>query len=255
MSSIIRRALPSAALFGALMLPLALPAQQEAPTAAALLARHVEAIGGATALQGIKSIRQSGSMEMPAMGISAQVEVFQAKPNRMLTRTTIPGVGEVLTGTDGSAAWSVDPMQGPRLLAGAESEQLRASSNLDAAMLMRPEDFTKMELAGSKDFGEEPTYGVELTSKLTGKTGTYYFSKQSGLLVAIEAVQESPAGNLPVTTVLSGYKVFSGCKFPTRTETSIGTTQMVTTISEISINSVPDSTFAIPDVIKPLMKK
>lgn len=251
------RAISSAALVGlsALASPQIVLAQTAAPKPEAILARHVEALGGESALSSVNSMHQSLSMEMGSMGITAQVEVFVAKPKRMMMRNIIPGLGEILTGTDGTIAWAVDPMQGPRLLQGAELDQAIAQSDFSANLLMKPESFSKIEPVAGKDFAGQSTYGLALTSKATGKATTYYFSKENGLLLATEVVQEGPAGVIPVTTVFSAYKTFSGLKFATHTEISAGPNKIVTTVNVIELNKVTDSVFEFPDAIKALIKK
>ena len=49
-------------------------------------------------------------------------EMVQVAPNKMQMMTTIPGVGAIQVGFDGTTGWSVDPMQGPRVLAGKEAQ-------------------------------------------------------------------------------------------------------------------------------------
>ena len=91
--------------------------------------------------------------------------------------------------------------------------------------------------------------------KKSGNEVTHYFSTASGLLIGSETTQESPMGTVNAVVKLSDYKEVDGIKFAGRTEMVVGPNTIVTTVKQTTFNSVPDSAFAIPDVIKPLINK
>src|SRR5215210_171185 len=94
------------------------------PAAAGIVAKYATAVG-ATAFLAPRAVITKGAMSMPAAGMNATFEMTQVTPNQMSMVTTIPGMGEVLVGFDGTTAWAVDPMQGPRILSGAELNQAK----------------------------------------------------------------------------------------------------------------------------------
>ena len=57
------------------------------------------------------------TMDMPAQGISATMEVMHIYPSHVYTKVDIPGMGSMTSGFDGDNAWSVNPMTGPRVFA------------------------------------------------------------------------------------------------------------------------------------------
>ncbi|MEP6766499.1 MAG: hypothetical protein ABJB66_19450 [Gemmatimonadaceae bacterium] len=79
-------------------------AQQAAPKAEEIFARHVSAIGGKEAILKVTSIKTIGTMQIVSMGLSAPVETIEAAPNRMSSKMTLPGVGYVASGYDGKTA-------------------------------------------------------------------------------------------------------------------------------------------------------
>jgi len=89
------------------------------PPAVTLMAKYSAAIGGPAILKA-HQITTKGGMMMAAAGINATFEMVQLAPNKMQMLTTIPGVGNIQLGYDGTTAWSMDPMQGPRILSGKE---------------------------------------------------------------------------------------------------------------------------------------
>ena len=213
----------------ALVLSSAPLSAQAAPSAADVVAKYVAAIGGKDAIMKITSLKQTSTMQVPAMGLTAEVEAYQAAPNKMATKSTIPGVGEMLQGTNGVIAWDANPMQGPRLLNDKELAQTLEGADFYGNMLYPADRFSKMENLGVADF--------------------------HGLIVGAETVQESQMGTVQVSSTLSDYKEFGGVKFPTKTEVTMGANRLVMTITNVLINGAPATAFDIPDAVKPLIKK
>ena len=244
-----------AAAAAALLLAAAPMAAQSGPSATDVLAKYVAAIGGKDAIMKITSLKQTSTMQVPAMGLTADVEAYQAAPNKMATKSTIPGVGEMLNGTDGVVAWDANPMQGPRLLTDKELAQTLEGADFYGNMLYPADRFSTMENLGVAEFNGEKSYKVKLVRKDSGRETTQYFSVATGLIVGAETVQESQMGMLQVSSLLSDYKVFGGVKFPTKTEVNMGPNKMIMTITNVVINGAPATAFDIPEAVKPLIKK
>lgn len=228
---------------------------QPLPTAENLIARHVAAIGGAEAFKALTSIRQIGVMEMPSMGLTAQAENLAAAPNKVAMKATIPGIGEIASGTDGELAWQLNPLQGPRMLVSQELAEAREAADFYANLLMTGDRYAKIETVELTDFNGEKAYKVKATRKLTGKESLQYFSVSSGLLIGSQLTQESAMGSTFLTTVLSDYKDFGGRKFPTRSESTVGANRIVMTIRDVTVNDVPAAAFAVPEAIQALVRK
>lgn len=253
-STLLSRALLTGAAAVALAVPAAARAQ-EAPTAAAVLDKYVSAIGGRDALAKVTSIKQNATLQIPAVGLEAAVEAIMAAPNKMASKASIPGMGEMLQGTDGTVAWDVNPMQGPRLLADKELSQMLESADFQGNLTMSTDRYSAMENLGAVDFGGEKAWKLKLVMKGSGRVITTYFSVASGLAIGSETQQESPMGPIPVTTKQSAYKAFGGILFPTRTEMSMGPQTMVTIVNDVVLNGAPAAAFEIPAAVKPLIKK
>ena len=236
--------------------PFAAPlSAQAAPSAADVLAKYVAAIGGKDAIMKITLLKQTSTMQVPAVGLTAEVEAYQAAPNKAATKSTIPGVGEMLQGTDGVVAWDANPMQGPRLLSDKELAQTLEGADFYGNMLYPVDRFATMENLGVADFNGEKSYKVKLVRKDSGRATTQYFSVATGLIVGVETVQESQMGTMQVSSTLSDYKEFGGVKFPTKTEVTMGANKLIMTITNVVINGAPATAFDIPDAVKPLIKK
>ena len=103
-------------------------AQTALPPAATLLAKHAAAVGGPAYLNA-KSIVTKGGFAMPAAGINATFQMTQISPNLMQMVTTIPGMGDVVVGFDGTNAllWTEERRESELII---NSSNTRASSGI-----------------------------------------------------------------------------------------------------------------------------
>lgn len=170
------------------------------PPAATLVAKYAAAIG-APALMKAQQITTKGGMAMVAAGINATFEMVQLAPNLMQMQTTIPGVGAIQVGYDGTIAWSMDPMQGPRLLTGKELDQIREDA--DPRATARSADlFSAVQTVADTTMGGERCYLVKLTWK-SGRETFDCYSPTTGLMVASKSVQQTAMGPMSNSPVFS----------------------------------------------------
>lgn len=223
------------------------------PAAKELVSRYVKAIGGRDALLKHTSRVARGTIEFPAQGMRAELETHSASPNRTFVKMTIPGVGEVMQGYDGTVGWAIDPMQGPMLLQGKQLAQIQQQAKFYAE-LHDPKDFTTMETVELADFEGARAYKVRLV-RSTGEELFEYFSAETGLLVGTTVTQESPMGPITATTTIGDYKSFGGITTPTRMVTRLQGQEMVATITAVEFDTVLPSVFELPVPIKALVTK
>ena len=227
---------------------------QTLPPASDVIARYITAIGGRDALLKVKSMTQKQTMELPAAGISADMEVSTAAPNLLASRVSIAGIGEVLSGFNGTVGWDVNPMAGSRLLEGKELEQLRENSDFYGSRMFPAEQYSAMEVLEQLDFNGEKAFKVKMTRK-SGDIVTHYFSSTSGLLIGSEATQVGAMGEITTQTRYSDFADFGGLKLAKKSETTMGPNVLVMTVKSITFNDVPPTAFEVPASIKPLISK
>jgi hypothetical protein len=217
-----------------------------------ILTRYAKAVdpdGKAATATGFTS---TATMEMPAAGVSATVSSVQRKPNQVASTITIAGLGEMRQGYDGTTAWAMDPMQGPRLLSDAEARELVDGADF-RAMTRDPALFSAMEAAGEVTVDGEPTDCVKLTWK-SGRVTTECYSRASGFLLQSSTTQSSPQGEIDVVTTYHDYKPVDGVVFAHRILNSFMGAQQVITITGASMGAVDASKFELPAEIKALKK-
>ncbi len=247
------RALAVAFTVTAITLPAALGAQA-LPSAQEVLDRHVQAVGGRDAIAAISSVQQKGTLELTAMGMSAELQLAIAKPNKMAMKMTIPGLGEMQQGFNGEVGWDDNPMTGPRLAEGEELANRKESASFSESFgVYDPERFTSMEVMEKTQYAGEEAYKVKMVRK-TGRPSMEYFSVATGLRIGSQSVTPTPMGDVEVNAVLSDYKQFGSVKLPTKLSQSQAGQDVVMTFRDITFNTVTDDAFAIPAAVQALIK-
>src|SRR5262245_40448721 len=102
------------------------------PPAKDVIAKFVSATNASVVLAKHSSVRTKGRFEMAAQGVSGDLEISQARPNKSVLKINIAGLGQIEKGYDGTTGWDVNPMQGPRILSGKELDVVREESTFGA---------------------------------------------------------------------------------------------------------------------------
>jgi hypothetical protein len=233
--------------------PAASPSSSSLPAARTIIDRYVQAIGGREAVLRNNTIRYVGSFEMPAAGVKGDLSVVQAAPNKMAMTMSVPGMGQIATGYDGSVGWAINPMQGPRVLEGKELDQLREDAGPSA--ILRPADrIRSAETVELTTLGAQPCYKVKITYN-SGRESFDCYSTQTGLLVGMTNRQESPMGAVEVTTLFDDWKEFGGLKTATKMRQQMMGQEQILTIDRLEFNRPEDlRAVEVPEQVRPLVK-
>ncbi len=227
---------------------------QALPSASELVAKYVTAIGGAGEVMKIKSLKQIATMDVPAVGLSAKMEMYSAAPNKSSAKTTIVGLGEMLQGYNGTVGWDVNPMAGPKLLEDKALAQRAEGADFYGNMLYGADKYTSMETIGDTTIGGERAYKVKMVSKVTKTESTQIFSATTGLIIGAISSTESQMGVIQSVSTISEYKKFGGVLMATKIEQSVGPQKVIMNVLDVVINGAPEAAFDVPAQIKPLIK-
>lgn len=239
------------ALAAALLVPGMLGAQETPlPTARDLVARHVAAIGGRDAVLKYNTIRSTGTFEMAAAGLKGDLVSTVSKDGRVAMRITVPGMGELAGGYDGVVGWSMNPMQGPRVLAGAELAQIKEEAGTASSVLRESPAITAMETVEKTTLGGVDCYKVKVTYA-SGRAGYDCYGVESGLLAGQISVQESPMGTMELHNIMSDWKEFGGVKFATTLRQQAMGQEQVMTIATVEFDGADHATLLeLPAAVK-----
>jgi hypothetical protein len=226
--------------------------QEALPSARAIIERHVQAVGGREAALAHTSQYAKGTVTVASAGLTGTVEVFAAKPNRILSRITLAGVGELQEGFDGTVGWSISPLTGPALVEGKQLEQRKFDSDYygEVHTADRYESIATLERT---IFDERRCYKVKLVRR-SGDEDIHYYDVETGLKAGMVTSRETPMGALSSTSVFAEYRRFGKLLQATKLTQNVMGVQQVITLTTFEYDTVDPAVFNPPALIKALMK-
>jgi hypothetical protein len=223
--------------------PAAAAAAPGVRTPDAILADAIAATGGLSGWNAHRTVHMKVTIALKAMAVEGPAEHFQTNTSKSLVKTTVAGVGQVLEGTNGQVFWSQDPVNGTRLLDGAEAEQARIeaswNSDIEAHKL-----FPKIELATDGPAGLEC---LVMTPRI-GPPLRNCYDRQTHLQVSQEGTKVTPQGDIPFRSTVSDWRTVGGLKIPYLSEGQMGPVTVVTTVNAVSLDEPMDEKMFEPPV-------
>jgi Photosynthetic reaction centre cytochrome C subunit len=227
-------------------------------TAAQIVDKYIDALGGAAALQAVQSRVYHGTLQRMKIenpgtpqqkivnrGESDPLEIDQ-KANKAVMLVTLPQ-GQMVNLYDGSTAWQISP-QGKRPMNPAETARMAAQADLQRELKMR-DRAARMRAFGKEQIGDHQAYVVGAQGE-DGRRERLYFDAQTGLLLRRIVYTALPVGSSLEQTDYDDYRAVDGVKVPfTMKVTALDDDRNGTTrkFSDIK-NNVPvdDAKFAAP---------
>ncbi len=219
-----------------------------------IIARYVEASGGEDAIRAHTSMTIKGGFEMPAMGMSGEATAYSMAPDKTVVIISIPGFGENVQAYNGEIGWAEDPMQGARVLDGAELAQTKRDARF-YAQLEYDELFPEQTAVGETEWNGQTVHQLDLVDA-DGNESSQYFAADTGLLIGMETTQTSEMGTMEVTITMSDYKDFGGLMLPTSTNINLAAMgiEFTQTVDSVTFDDVEPSVFEPSDAIKALLE-
>ena len=189
---------------------LAQPAEE--PTVDSILDRYIRALGGKAAILKLTSRVSKGTITFPAQGVTGNIEVRAAFPDKLLVITDLPGIGRLRQGYDGTVGWVEDPQTGIRQVSGVELDDLRRSAAFDRALHMK-DVFPDLTFKDRETVDGRDVWVLE--TKLDPLTYRLCFSVDTGLIVHVEMDQAQDGGGKTTITLDPGdYRPVAGVMVP-----------------------------------------
>jgi hypothetical protein len=222
------------------------------PSARSILDRHLQAVGGREAVLRHSSTVLRGTLSMPKAGLTGNLVMYRAKPNKSIVTVTLPGLGEVTEAFDGSHAWSHSPMTGPMLLEGKQLVDRKFDSEFFGE-LHDEGRYVSITTLERTDFEGRPCYKVRFVRK-TGTEDIEFYDVATGLKAGSITTRETPMGTVTGTSVESEYRKFGDLLHPTMQRIQMAGIEQVITVTAVEYDNVPPSVFEMPAAIKALIK-
>ncbi len=207
----------------------------------ALLAHHLESLGGKAAVEAITNTRVSADVETG--GIKGAIVTVFAAPDKEFEEDNL-GILHITQGYDGKTAWQRDTNGNTRLLAGEELRDLRVQLYFDTNSYVLPG-----RIPGTLTLRPAPetVTGNWIVDALPegGKPTTLFFDPKTWFIVKEQHLDD----DVTVTTTYDDYRTVDGVRFPYLTKTTNGTPRydITGTVTKIENNvTLPPGLFAPP---------
>lgn len=224
-----------------------------AQDAQSLVAKNLEARGGAATLAAIKSVSFEGRTIFPG-----DFEVTYKEVRAKIGISTgdrvdygIQGL-DIIQAYDGRSAWKINPLQGRKdaeHMSADEARQLADEALIEGPLLASRSDGSRVEYLGRDDFDGTLAYKLKVTQK-DGDRFTYWLDPDTYLEIKIAETRKIRGAEQNTETELGDYEKVAGVYFPMSVETwqqGQSNQRTRTVIASGTANSdVPDSLFAQP---------
>lgn len=223
-----------------------------AQTAEEIVAKHIEARGGAAKLKSVKTLRMTGKREVQP-GFAVPIVVEQMRQNKMRADFTVQG----MTGTlafDGAQGWQLMPFQGktdPEPMPEDMVKEFAEDSDIDGPLLDWKEKGHKIELVGKEQVEGTDAYHVKLTKK-DGSLVDVWFDADSFLEIKSISRRTVRGTVQEIEAVTGDYKEVAGMMMPHSVQFGEkGQPKLSMTIDKIEVNpAVEEARFKMPAVAK-----
>lgn len=210
-------------------------------TAEQVLNKHIEAIGGKTAAEGIKDV--SMTMTGEVQGQSLEILTQKKAPNKSLMVGTLGSMGEVTRAICDGTKMSATMMGSSQ---NAEGNQLTFAV-LQSAIVPELEYAklgVKATLAGKESLEGKDCYKLDLA--LGDLKWTEYFDILTGLKFRQVITQSTPNGDASIVITYSDYKDAKGVRFANSIKQDTGMFVLDLTTAKIEVNTgLADALFEV----------
>jgi hypothetical protein len=206
---------------------------QANPTADQVIEKYYQAIGGAAALDKLKSRVMKGTL-VANNGNEIGYELDQSGADSVLSVLTTPA-GVIERGFDGTSGWEKSA-RGVRELGPDEIVYLRRYPALYTDLKLK-DQFSRISFGSRQKIDGRDVYQLRATST-TGRRESLFFDAETGLLVRRTTSMTTPVGNIPEQVDFSDYRDVDGMKLPFTIKVSAidPTYSVVRKFTEIKLN-------------------
>lgn len=187
-----------------------------------LIARNIEARGGADAWRAIASLRLEGRMDL-GQGMHVPYTLEQQRPGRMCLEFEFDNDTATQCVADG-AGWQILPYRGRRLPEAMSDEDLHAmsdSASIDGLLFDSESRGISIEIVGNETVNDHETTKLEVTLPHGGKRWVY-LDRETALEVRVDTTRVVRGKERLVQTYYDDWRESDGLLIPRRHVTQTG---------------------------------
>lgn len=215
-----------------------------------LVAKNVEAKGGAEALRALQSVRLVGKMLVNQGQIEFGLNQTKKRPGAVRTELTLQGMTAVQA-YDGNEGWRISPFQGrkdPEKMSADDTKSLIEDAEVDGPLVDWKEKGSTVEYLGTEDVDGTQAHKLKVTRK-NGDVNFVYLEPEHFLEIRILSQRMERGVRVETETDLSDYEKVNGVYLPLSVEAGRkGDPDKQKVIYDKAEANVPveDSTFHFP---------
>lgn len=191
-----------------------------AQTADEIIAKNIEAHGGAAKIKAIQTMKSSGKVEI-GPGMEAPATEYRKRPDMIRQEFTLQGM-TAIQAYDGKQAWGVMPFMGkkdPDVLPAEQRDELQEDAEIGGLLLDYAQKGTKVDFLGKDKLEGTDVYKLKATLK-DGTVYTYYIDPDSNLEIRVDREATIRGTQHKITTTIGDYKEVEGMPVPFSFESS-----------------------------------
>ena len=190
------------------------------PTVDELVAKNIEAKGGATALNNLQTLRSTGKLLVPVQG---QIELgylqTKKRPDEVRTEASLQGMTQI-EAYDGKDGWKVSPFFGrkdPERMSADDVKALVEDTEIDGPLADWKTKGSTVEYLGTEDVDGTPAHKLKVVRK-NGDVSFVYLDPDHFLEIRIVTQRVRHGAHEEVETDLGDYEKAGGVFVPTSIE-------------------------------------
>jgi hypothetical protein len=191
-------------------------------TAEELVARNVEARGGAAALGAVKSLRREGRLVENGGQFVLQVVETRQRPDSIRTEFSLQGLTQVQA-YDGKDGWRIDPFGGrkdPERMAADDVKGMLENASIDGLLVDASRKGARLEYLGTEDIDGTLAHKLKVT-RPDGGVQYVYLDPEYFLEIRIESQRMVRGVKRTSVTDLGNYEKVDGVYWPLSIESGI----------------------------------
>jgi hypothetical protein len=234
----------------ALVTPAGLAQDQKTPTVDELVAKNIEAKGGAAALQSLQSVRFTGKLLVNEGQIEFGYLQTKKRPGAVRTDATLQGMTAVQA-YDGKEGWKISPFQGrkdPEKLSADDVKSLIEDAEIDGPLVDWKAKGSTVDYLGTEDVDGTLAYKLKVVRK-DGDVCFVYLDPDHFLEIRVLTQRVEHGAQTEVETDLGDYEKIGGVFLPFSVEAgSKGSPDKQKVVIEKADANVPvdDALFRFP---------
>lgn len=237
-------------LFAGLLVQSGLHAQNPAPTVDELVAKNIEAKGGAAALEAIKTVRFEGRLLANQGQLELKYTETKKRPGKLRTDAILQGM-TLVQAYNGTNGWKIYPLQGrkdPEKMSNDEAKSLVEEAEIGGPLENWKAQGKTVTYLGTEDVEGTAAHKLQVVRK-NGDLSNVYLDPEYFLEIRVIDQRTEQGAKVEVETDLGDYEKVSGVYFPFSMESgSKGSNDKQKTIIEKGEANMPvdDSIFEFP---------